>query len=101
MLNILNLTENKLMADLTKNGIRSFRYKQILHWIYKKYIFDFQKMSNLPEKERSLFRKIYNITDLSQEKRIHSKNNETVKFLFKTGDDLYIESVHFYKLFYF
>ena len=91
--NILNLSLLELEKEISKLNVNKFRAKQIFDWIYKKNIFDFQLMSNLPESfKRVLYDNFYiKIPVISNEK--HSPSDNSYKFLLQTSDKNLIESI--------
>lgn len=78
---------------LAGKGFEPFRARQILHWIYKKFIFDFEKMINLPQDLRQFLKKETKIIPLAERTRNTSSQDGTTKYLFKLEDSLFIESV--------
>ena len=69
-----------------------FRVKQIYQWVYRKYVDDFEKMSNLPKELRNKLKNEYIINPfelINYEKSL----DETEKFLFKLHDNHTIETV--------
>lgn len=93
MESILNLTKEELQKECDKLGLKSFRTIQVLDWIYKKLIFDFQLMNNLSKGDRTLLSDNYSIIDLSLKKMLKSKTREAIKYLFQTSDNHFIETV--------
>ena len=89
--NILEFSFNELKDELVRNGFKAFRAYQLMGWIYKKFVFDFYKMTDISNKERDLFADRYDIINLTQIDYV--EDAETVKFLFMTSDENYIESV--------
>lgn len=47
--NIFNLSLNALGAMLENAGFQKFRAKQIYHWLYVRYVDNFDTMDNLPK----------------------------------------------------
>jgi len=69
-----------------------FRVKQIYQWVYRKYVDDFEKMSNIPKELRNKLKNEYIINPfelINYEKSL----DETEKFLFKLHDNHTIETV--------
>ncbi len=93
MINILDYNLDELKEEFNNNEIKPFRSKQIYDWIFKKYVFDFLKMYNLSKLDKELLSKKYNILTLYCKKKIESNDKETMKFLFKTEDNHFIETV--------
>ncbi len=90
MQEILNYTEKEL-TDLLE--FRSYKVRQIFNWIYEKFEFNFDNMNNLSKKEREYLKENFILNILHPEKVIISKKEKTEKFLFKTTDNKYIETV--------
>jgi 23S rRNA (adenine2503-C2)-methyltransferase len=88
---ILEFSFNELKDGLVKNGFKAFRAYQLMGWIYKKFVFDFSKMTDISNREREILAERYSIISLEQIDYV--MDAETVKFLFKTSDGNYIESV--------
>jgi 23S rRNA (adenine2503-C2)-methyltransferase len=72
----------------------SYRFKQILYWLYKKRVDSFDLMTNMPKTTRVRLGDAYSIEKLAKEYLIESQHHDAVKFGFRTdcGDGI-IESV--------
>ena len=82
------------LSDIcTENGIPEFHGVQLYRWMYQKSVLDINQMSNIPAPLKKTILEKYKINLLNIEKKNHSKNEDTVKYLFKTLDDKLIESV--------
>jgi 23S rRNA (adenine2503-C2)-methyltransferase len=90
--NILDFDLLKLKEWMKRNGENSFRAKQVLDWIYK-YVWDFEKMNNLPKSLREKLHKSFYIGIPDILDKYISKEDGTVKFLFALHDENLIESV--------
>ena len=86
--NILDFTREELEKEIEPK----FRVKQIFQWIYQKYIFDFEKMSNLPKNLRKELDEKYKIDVPKIVKKEISKDG-SIKYLFSLNDLHTIESV--------
>jgi 23S rRNA (adenine2503-C2)-methyltransferase len=74
-----------------KNNVPSFRLKQLNDAIYKQYVSSFEEIKQFPKKLREDLNRNFNINEL---KLIETKkSNNTIKFLLKTKDEEYIETV--------
>ena len=91
MKSIFDLKLEDLTSYLEDNGYSKFVSKQIYDWIYKKRVFDFDKMSNIKLELREQLKKDFDISMLKLVKRQTSK--ETSKYLFELDDGNLIESV--------
>ncbi|HCZ07130.1 MAG TPA: 23S rRNA (adenine(2503)-C(2))-methyltransferase RlmN [Thermotogae bacterium] len=86
------MSYEELVEKLTSLGMERYRADQIADWIYKKLVFDFTQMTNLPKTARN---------DLSQRFGIHrlelsevqTSRDGTRKYLWKLFDGEYVESV--------
>ncbi|MBM7623311.1 23S rRNA (adenine(2503)-C(2))-methyltransferase RlmN [Sporohalobacter salinus] len=90
-LSSFNLTE---LEDFVSDelGEASFRAKQIMNWIYKQGVVDFEEMTNLSQDLRSRLQGKAYINKFIEITRAESKDG-TVKFLFKLRDNKEIETV--------
>ena len=79
-----------LFADL---GEKPYRAKQLFSWLYEKNIESFTEMTNFSKVLRKTLEDKYNVSALSLEERQISKIDDTEKYLFRTHDGNYIESV--------
>lgn len=91
MKSIFDLKLEDLTSYLEENGYSKFVSKQIYEWIYKKRVFDFDKMSNIKLELREQLKKDFDISMLKLVRRQTSK--ETNKYLFELDDGNLIESV--------
>ncbi|MCM8782011.1 MAG: 23S rRNA (adenine(2503)-C(2))-methyltransferase RlmN [Candidatus Omnitrophica bacterium] len=89
---IKDLLREELFQAINPLGVESFRVEQILEWIYKKGILDFDGMSNLSLKLRKGLNEKFYISNLEPVKQLTSKDG-TKKFLFALEDSQRIESV--------
>lgn len=72
---------------------KKFRIQQIKDWVFKKYQFDFNRMSNIPNKIREFLKNYFNIVTLKVETILNEEKSETYKFGLKTFDGNIIEMV--------
>ena len=89
--NLKGMTLVELQDFVINNEYPKYRAKQIYNWMYKKSVTRFSDMSNLPL-EFQLFLEAkcnLNTLELYQKK----ETNNTIKFIFKTNTNDYIESV--------
>ena len=85
----MNLVE--LQDFVINNEHPKYRAKQIYNWMYKKPVFRFSDMSNLPLDFQLFLENNCNLTTLELYKK--KETNNTIKFIFKTNTNDYIESV--------
>ena len=89
---ILDLTLKDLESYLKKEGFAGFIAHQVFSWIYKKSIYDFDRMTDLPKELRNFLKSNFYILSLSLIKKQVSSDG-TQKFLFGLSDKQGIESV--------
>lgn len=88
---ILGLDSRELEYIILEKGYERYRVRQVLEWIYKKGELDFSNMSSLPLEFRRFLS--YNFSILPFEFVNSHSCEDTIKFLFRTNDDLTFESV--------
>ncbi|WP_416176335.1 23S rRNA (adenine(2503)-C(2))-methyltransferase RlmN [Clostridium sp.] len=93
MYNILDFNLDELKKWMKENGQSSFRASQVMDWIYKNDLWDFDKMQNLPKKLRELLKKNFYISIPKLVKEYRSKKKDTFKYLYKYDDGNVIEIV--------
>lgn len=93
MLNLLDFDLEDLKRWTGENGESSFRAKQIFDWIYKKSVFDFNNMSNLPLNTKEKLKKSFYLGIPEIVAVNKSSIDGTEKFLFKYEDGNVIEAV--------
>jgi 23S rRNA (adenine2503-C2)-methyltransferase len=90
-IHILSLEE--LVALMGKEGEKPFRAKQIFHWVYKKKVCDWEKMTDLSGELRSRLQQHFSLVSIRQKNSEVSKDAETIKFLWELSDGKLVESV--------
>lgn len=85
--------EEKLKDFLKENKFPPFRYAQIENALYKNFVDDFNNIQTIPKDIREKLSENFFYQSLTIEKEITSDNGQTTKILWKTQDNLYIESV--------
>ncbi len=91
MESITGYTLRELRDKVSQLGMESYRANQILRWIYKKKVTDFELMTDLPRNYRLHLREIFSVCSLKLIKSVEAPS--AVKYLFKTKDDHLIETV--------
>jgi 23S rRNA (adenine2503-C2)-methyltransferase len=90
--NIRNLTLEELSTILKERGESGFRAKQIMEWIWKKGIVDFDQMTNLSIAFRNLLKDNFSLPHLTiAESQISI--DRTIKNAFKLSDGNIVEGV--------
>ncbi|MFR9650792.1 MAG: 23S rRNA (adenine(2503)-C(2))-methyltransferase RlmN [Rikenellaceae bacterium] len=89
---LLGLKSSEIEDLCLSLGMARFRAKQICEWIYKKRVVTIDEMSNLPKGDRELLSRDYIVgRSLPVTERV--SGDGTKKYLFKTSQGAFIESV--------
>jgi 23S rRNA (adenine2503-C2)-methyltransferase len=83
----------RLERWLEDHGQPSYRLKQLLDWLYKRFALSFDEMTNLPADLREALAEDFRPGTLKLEARQDSDDGMTVKFAFRLQDDAVIEAV--------
>ena len=94
MESIFNYTEDELLEILLKNGFKKYNKDQIIDWIYKKKVYDFDMMSNLSKNLIMFLKDNFEIKLLNIE--TYEESSDTKKYLLKLDDGNKIECVLMY-----
>lgn len=89
---IKSLTSAELKEFLTENGFKAFRAKQALDWL-KKGVTTFDEMKNIPSDLKEFLKTRCYISVAYIEKKLKSRYDKTVKYLFALSGGEYVESV--------
>lgn len=94
---ITDLPLDELKRVLEKMGQPSYRFDQLLYWLYKRRVDSYDAMTNVPKTARCLLQEKFDIGKLPITSILKSKNDDAVKFGFEVGEgkDI-IESVLLY-----
>lgn len=92
-MNILDLSYDELIRYLAKEEIEKYRADQILDWIYKKGVYHFNKMTNLPLTLRKTMSDLFTVETPQFVTKTVSSFDKTTKYLWKLNDANTIESV--------
>lgn len=90
---ITNYTFSEFKQNLIQKNINPARAYQIFNWIYRKFQFDFLEMSDISKDERVFLNENYDGLSLKYVEHIWSVEEEAIKFLLKTEDENFIETV--------
>ena len=88
---LIGLDGEELTAIMAEMGQSPFRAKQIKRWLLKGA--EFSEMTNIPSTLRDALSERYTPLALFREYEMHEDETDTTKFLFRTADDIIIESV--------
>jgi 23S rRNA (adenine2503-C2)-methyltransferase len=86
-----SLEEAETLFD--QMGEKPYRAKQLFNWLYERNISSFDEMTNFSKDLRHRLSEDYPVSALALEESMTSPSDSTTKFLFKTRDGHYIESV--------
>jgi len=90
---IKNLTIGELEDHFQSIGEKKYRSKQLMNWLYEKNVDSFQEMTNFSKELRCHLDDAFAVRALELEERLVSRIDGTEKYLFRTRDGAYIESV--------
>jgi 23S rRNA (adenine2503-C2)-methyltransferase len=90
---IKNLTLEEIDRFFSSMGEKDYRGRQIMNWLYEKNVASFNEMTNFSKDLRSILDEQYTVSALEFVERKISKLDLTEKYLFKTCDGHFIESV--------
>ena len=93
MINIFGLFLPEIEEICLENGIEKYRAKQIVQWLYKDNMDNFNDMNNLPLQIRTKLSQICIIDKPILKDKLVSKDNKTIKFLFMYSDGNTVETV--------
>ncbi len=89
---IKNHTLEEVRAIFLSLGEKPYRAEQLFNWLYEKNVASFDEMTNFSKELRSLLEERFVLSPLAIEDRMLSADG-TEKYLFRTGDGHFIESV--------
>ena len=93
MTDLRSLTYEKLCGEVKNMGLPAFRAKQIYEWLHQKRAASYDEMTNLPAALRERLKAEYHLADVIIERKLVSKIDGTVKYLFRLGDGEHVEGV--------
>ncbi|MBQ8869154.1 MAG: 23S rRNA (adenine(2503)-C(2))-methyltransferase RlmN [Oscillospiraceae bacterium] len=93
MIEISSLSFDELSEKIAQMGLPKFRAKQIYEWLHKKNVDSFDKMTNLDKALRQKLNEEFFIAVPTISRKLVSKIDGTVKYLFEFSDGECVESV--------
>ena len=90
---IKSMTLDRLIQEVGDLGLPKFRAGQIYGWLHQKGVESFQEMTNLPAALREQLEERYYINRLSIKKKLVSRLDGTVKYLYELRDGNCVEAV--------
>ena len=92
LIDIKSMTSDELKSFLTENGFKPFRAKQVTDWLQKG-VTSFDEMKNIPSELKDFLKTRCYISVAYIEKKLKSRYDKTVKYLFALCGGEYVESV--------
>ena len=92
MIDIKSADVSDIRAAIEPYGFERFRAEQIMKWV-RSGAASFDEMTNLPLKLRELLKERFVIPSVHIERKLVSRLDSTVKYLFRLDDGEYIEAV--------
>lgn len=92
-IDIKSLERTELENFITELGEQSYRAVQLFEWMHGKLATGFDEMTNLPKSLRETLAQCCEYTVLTEVETIHSKLDDTCKYLFRLSDGNIVESV--------
>lgn len=93
MNDFFELTPAELADLVVQKGEKAFVARQLLDWVYKKGVFDFNAMTNIGKELKERLSTFLTMTTLELQRIQDSSDEETYKFLWKLRDGSLVESV--------
>lgn len=90
---IKDYSYDELLEIFKAMGEKEYRVRQLFNWLYEKNIDDFSLMTNFSKELRQKLADQFALSPLTLEDREKSSIDATEKFLFRTEDNHFIESV--------
>lgn len=92
MIDLCGLTEPELVSAVVALGEKPYRARQLMHWVYGRRVFDFERMTDLPAQTRQRFAGEFRILSTHLAERVLDPDG-TVKLLVELADGHGIECV--------
>lgn len=92
-INLYGLFADEITHEFSKLGIEKYRAAQVAEWIYKRGIYDFSQMTNLPKELRSLLQGGFGVDIPEEVFARHSSDGKTTKALLRFADGAAVETV--------
>jgi len=83
----------ELEAWLVERGQPRYRARQLFHWAYQQLALDYHDMTVLPKALRAELAEVLPVSTLTLVRKVSTDDDETEKFLFRTVDGQYVETV--------
>ncbi len=90
---ILSLSPEELEIAFSDMGEKKFRARQVFDWLHVKKVRSFEEMSNISKQLRTKLSENFCLKSLNIERKLESKTDNTVKYLYRLDDGNFIETV--------
>ncbi len=90
---IRSMTLDELTAEFKANGFPAFRARQVFAWLHKRRAASFEDMTDLPASMRGELEDKYVIYGVRIERKLVSRLDGTVKYLYRLSDGETVEAV--------
>lgn len=90
---IVSMSFDELSMELKEMGLPKFRATQIYDWLHKKCVSSFEEMTNISKDLIRTLNDNFVIFNCTIEKKLVSRYDNTVKYLFSLPDGEYLECV--------
>lgn len=94
MQHILDLETQQLDKYLYAQGIARYRLSQIVEWVYKKSVRDFDECTNLPGDLKGVLKKEFFLRAMKLDNRSVSRLDGTIRYNFVAHDGLRVSAVY-------
>lgn len=92
-IDIVSLNFEELCVAFAEIGLPKFRATQVYDWLHKKCVKSFEEMTNISKEMCNKLNDNFVIFSCAIEKKLVSRYDSTVKYLFRLTDDEYLECV--------
>lgn len=93
MIELCNLTPQELIAWFKDQGHQAFHAQQLIDWVFKKQVIQWDQMTNLSKDLRTKLAEKIRFPTIELCKVVPSADLETYKFLWKLHEGTFVESV--------
>lgn len=90
---IVSLNYDELLSELSSLGLPKFRANQVYDWLHKKCVTSFGEMTNISKDLIAKLNDNFVILSCTIEKKLISRYDNTVKYLYSLPDGEYLECV--------
>ncbi len=90
---IVSMTFDELSAEFENMGLPKFRANQVYDWLHKKCVSSFEEMTNISKALIAQLNDNFVIFSCTIEKKLVSRYDNTVKYLYSLPDGEYLECV--------